>query len=695
MEAKLLIRVRNLSIILQDVDITLSEQEFDDKRNNSLLDIAKSCRSVLEDLENALSRYSELSFKQTTINQRAKRVWKRLTWEPNGICDIRSRVTSNIVSLNAFNQNLANKNVAKLLSKQGDQNRREILDWLTPIDYSSQQADFISRRQPGTGRWLLSSPEYERWVKYKKRTLFCPGIPGAGKTILASIVVDHLSSRFQNDSTVCIVCLYCNFRQQSEQNAIDLKLSLVKQLAEGLSPFPNAVKELFDRHESEKTRPSEDEVLSILRKIASDHSKIFIIVDALDECQASNHCRTKLLSCIFNLQDQQNVNILVTSRHLPDIEEIFAKCPKLEICASRDDVRRYLESRMDELPPFVLRSPEIRSEIISTISEAADGMFLLAQIYFGFLDDKTSAKAIKAALKEFKRNGDLDKDNRMRTLTNAYGQTMERINGQKQGHKNLAMQVLLWITCAKRPLAPLELQYALAVEIGEKELDEDNFPEIEQMVSVCAGLVTIDRGTNIIRLVHYTAQEYFEKMQSQWFPEAQLIITKVCVTYLSFPRFAVAHYEKDDDFGATEDFTLDWKLESVPLYHYAATNWGYHAYGIPVCQEVISFLKNRAQIAAASRVALEGGRVYRRPAAGEVRIYLKKVTGLHLAAYFGLEDSVRHIMGEYGLDEDDSRGQTPSSWAAENGCEAIVRLLLEAGAGIESKSRTRGQTPYP
>jgi hypothetical protein len=63
-----------------------------------------------------------------------------------------------------------------------------------------------------------------------------------------------------------------------------------------------------------------------------------------------------------------------------------------------------------------------------------------------------------------------------------------------------------------------ELQHALAVEVGEAELDEENLPEIEDIVSVCAGLVTIDEESGIIRLVHYTTQEYFERTQRQWFP---------------------------------------------------------------------------------------------------------------------------------------------------------------------------------
>jgi len=82
---------------------------------------------------------------------------------------------------------------------------------------------------------------------------------------------------------------------------------------------------------------------------------------------------------------------------------------------------------------------------------------------------------------------------------------MERINDQRSGFKELAEQVLSWITYAQRPLTILELQHALAVESGEPKLDEENLSDIEDLVSVCAGLVTVDQESSIVRLVHLTA----------------------------------------------------------------------------------------------------------------------------------------------------------------------------------------------
>ena len=146
----------------------------------------------------------------------------------------------------------------------------------------------------------------------------------------------------------------------------------------------------------------------------------------------------------------------------------------------------------------------------------------------------------------------------------AYEEAMERIEGQIIDSRELAKQVLSWITCARRPLTSLELQYALAVEVGEPELDEENLPEIEDMVSVCAGLVTVDEG-DIIRLAHYTMQDYFERTQISWFPNAQTDIAMTCVTYLSFDVFAAGFCPTDEEFEA--------RLRLYPLYDYAAQNW--------------------------------------------------------------------------------------------------------------------------
>lgn len=258
--------------------------------------------------------------------------------------------------------------------RQQDKDCEEILDWLTPIDYGPQQSDFFKRRQPGTGQWLLNSTEYQNWLKASNQTLFCPGIPGAGKIILTSIVVNDLARRFSKDETAAVVYIYCVFQRQHEQKVDDLLLSLLKQLAQGRPSLPAELKALYDQHRDERTRPSRGEILRTLHLITATYPKVFIALDAFDECQGSNACRSTFLSDIFDLQNKTGLSLFATSRPIPDIEKEFKGCLCREIIATDADVCNYLDGHLSELPDFVLRTPMLQREIKAEISKAVEGL---------------------------------------------------------------------------------------------------------------------------------------------------------------------------------------------------------------------------------------------------------------------------------------------------------------------------------
>lgn len=270
----------------------------------------------------------------------------------------------------------------ELHERQINRDNWTILNWLTPIDYASQQADFVSRRQEGTGQWLLESAEFRTLMKGDKQMLFCPGIPGAGKTILTSIVIDCLCARFRNDGTVGIAYLYCEFRQKDQQSPEDLLASLLRQLAEGRPCLPPNLTSLFSSHKRQNTRPSFGELSGSLRSIAATYSKVFIIVDALDECQEANGCRARLLSELISLRGKCGANIFATSRFTPEIARHFEGDMTLEIRAHDQDVRRYLDSHIAYLPSFVQRRLDMREEIKTAIVDAVDGMYVPLPSYW-------------------------------------------------------------------------------------------------------------------------------------------------------------------------------------------------------------------------------------------------------------------------------------------------------------------------
>ncbi|OAR03155.1 hypothetical protein LLEC1_07140 [Akanthomyces lecanii] len=580
-------------------------------------------------------------------------------------------------------------NTARTRARLDKKEDAEILDWLTPIDYGPQQSDYLSRRQPETGNWLLESHKFQGWLATSKQTLFCPGIPGAGKTILTSIVVDFLNSRFDNNSEIGIAYIYCNFQRQHEQKVDDLLASMLKQLTQCRSSLPESVKILYDRHKTKRTRPSIDEISGHLRFVASMYSRVFLIVDALDECQASDGRRTRFLFELFNLQTRHGANIFATSRFIPNIIDRFKATSsiEIEIRASPDDVARYLQGHIGQLPSFVQGDEQLQKEITTGISEVVDGMFLLAQLYISFLADKLTRNDIQNAIKTFREQGaELGKDQKDQVLYHAYDQAMERINRQLPGMKTLAMNVLSWITCAKRPLTTSELQHALAIEPEKSELDYRDLPHLGDMVSICVGLVAVDEESGIIRLVHYTTQEYLKRTRERWFQDPESVITTTCVTYLSFINFASGFCKTDRKFEE--------RLQSNPFYDYAARNWGHHALeDATSSQVVIKFLKNEAKVEASSQALMVTKQYSLRSQYSQSAP--RRMTGLHLAGWFGVSKTADTLIRlGYSPDPKDSHGRTPLWYAAKNGHTPFVKLLVAAGADVNAAASTGkyGQT---
>ena len=299
------------------------------------------------------------------------------------------------------------------------------------------------------------------------------------------------------------------------------------------------------------------------------------------------------------------------------------------------------------------------------------------QLHLNSLEGKRSAKAIKAALRKLPTGSE--------AYDYAYKEAMERIEGQITDSQELAKQALSWIICATRPLTTSELRHALAVEIGESKLDQENLPEIEDVLSVCAGLVTVDEESDVIRLVHYTTQEYFERTWTSWFSNAQKDITMVCVTYLLFEVFDTGFCPTDEDFEI--------RLQSNPLYDYAAKNWGHHvcARWTEVEQLILDLLGNEAKVSASSQAMMVAEEYRYDNYSQEVP---RQLTGVHLAARFGLTEMVTTLL-KNGLHQDpkDSSGRTPLSWAAAWGHEVVVRLLVERD-DVEADSKDQyGRTP--
>ena len=147
----------------------------------------------------------------------------------------------------------------------------------------------------------------------------------------------------------------------------------------------------------------------------------------------------------------------------------------------------------------------------------------MAKLLLDSLTTKMTRKALQDVIGELPR-----------TLNDTYDDALSRINKQNDDEKALAEGILSWISYAFRPLHVMELRHALAVTPGEDHFDEANMPDEEDLPCVCAGLIYVEEGSKIVRLAHYTVQDYLESVRDRSYVEARHFVAATCLTYLSF-----------------------------------------------------------------------------------------------------------------------------------------------------------------
>jgi ankyrin repeat domain-containing protein 50 len=191
--------------------------------------------------------------------------------------------------------------------------------------------------------------------------------------IFRSIIINYLNLAFEGED-VAITYIYCNYKERN-QTTTDLVTSLLKQLTQRQPTLSDDIIAVYRRHLKAQTRPSLVGYSRLLRSEVRRSRKVFVLVDALDECSESDGIRGILPEVRKLLPD---IHLLVTSRHIANIEPEFEKEPRLEIRAIDEDVRSYLIARIEEEPrlsQYTKVDPALRNDILDNIVQKAGGMY--------------------------------------------------------------------------------------------------------------------------------------------------------------------------------------------------------------------------------------------------------------------------------------------------------------------------------
>jgi hypothetical protein len=220
---------------------------------------------------------------------------------------------------------------------------------------------------------MMRVPEWADWLAGKLRCLWIHGIPGAGKTVLASYLIDTVVSHCKDEFGPRSAALYyyCYFGNNQDECAPLLRW-LVTQLCRRVRAVPADIYARFrQRHE-----PSLVELLKALATLLNEFERVYVIVDAVDESKP----RDDLLKTIRDLVTDprfSKIQLLVTSRRYLDIETVLEEISK-PVSLSNDfidhDIDLFVRSSLQKDPKFQRWSSELRDEVGTTLTNRAKGM---------------------------------------------------------------------------------------------------------------------------------------------------------------------------------------------------------------------------------------------------------------------------------------------------------------------------------
>ncbi|KAL8838546.1 MAG: hypothetical protein Q9170_002088 [Blastenia crenularia] len=555
-----------------------------------------------------------------------------------------------------------NDSLKEIKSNNEDQNQEQVLAWLQPLDFGPKHHDVFNKHHPGTGQWFLHSSEFKSWLMGGSTSLWCSGIPGAGKTVLASIVIQYVRSYIAespNPEASVLAYVYCSY-DDPDQTSINLLSSILCQILHQQSEMPQRITNLFRTHRSASTRPSFEEILNELKALPKDDQRLFLVIDALDECSDKNGTRTALLEALSSMD--QNIRILVTSRTTADLIHHLPKAVHIEINAKDDDIILYVQNRLTSerrMRRIIGGDVELCQTIISTIRKSTKGMFLLARLHLDSLAKKHNRQGIRLALEKLPSE-----------LYETYNEAIQRIMNQDKEDSKLARKILTWVLYTARKLTVQELQHALAVQPNTPNIEQDALIEPEILVSVCSGIIAVEADSNLVGFIHYTAQEYLSQHWVEQLVSAHAVIAKTCITYLRYREFSNGQCGDSSKLAA--------RLDRYPFLWYAARWWGLHMSNITdkaILKEALEFLIDDDRIKSVAEL------MYRFDD-GRREFIPNGVNGLHIAATFGLWQLATFILERTDLDvnSQDSYGQTPLAVAAAFGHERMVAHLLRDSA---------------
>ncbi|RDL38798.1 uncharacterized protein BP5553_03138 [Venustampulla echinocandica] len=413
------------------------------------------------------------------------------------------------------------------------------------VQHQSLTADDLqgyTRISPtSTGLWILDKTAITAWHdnQYSSGSLvWINGIPGAGKSVLASVIIEKSKSQ----PSTLVAYFYCKYGDPERNTFIAVFRALILQLLTE-NKDSDILQIVYEASvdSGEQYLESKSACVNLLTDIICGTSKsinIHIIIDGLDECENSESKTivaeiSKVLRKDGLLQPGRTRAMFISQPDTSIRNSLHtATIVRLTESDSQGDIAEYTRYWCLEIQSKFRLSEEKRDLIRNLVCE---GMFLFAKLVLQNLLSQVSRAALYETLlpQRFPRG-----------LNQAYGRIVERIEkNQNLDERNQALTLLGWVVTAKRPLTWPEIQGAISIDTEQQIVDFEQRSLVVDIGELCGSLVERLAG-NRIELIHTTAKIFLMQDNHIRISKVEEQLASLCLNYLTFPGFKV---EEDNE----------------------------------------------------------------------------------------------------------------------------------------------------
>lgn len=534
--------------------------------------------------------------------------------------------------------------------------------------------------------------------------LIVKGAPGAGKSVVAASMVEHL--RTVDNAPV----LFFFFRYIVEANRTSR--GLIQDWLTQLLPHSPRLQGLLEPLiDDDLDGVSNERLWQLFLSGVSSIKRLYCVADALDEVDLASD---RFLARLNDLATYRpaNVKILITSRPkqylqsgLKDVSIVHIN---LELELVGKDIATYVAHNMEEVLPGN-DSNTIRESLRSTICSRSQGLFLYARLI----------------LEQIRATSKITTPSEIEDLTRTIPVGLEAMYNSMLFNAATLLQVeqsiqVFLLECATHSSRPVRLN-ELAALLSSKFPIIKEFSHAKTLArSACAPLLEILEDETV-QIIHHSFTEFLLDVnristtedEVQQFPvlnarQAHKRITLASLAYLQSGPLSpnnnidterVQIHDEECDCG---DWPCDCPFERVdnydyqaarlqyPYLAYATKNWTWHASNYDVYDEefleLVATFINPVNLGFQRWLVLEWNVAWH-------SVEQEIPSSLHIAAYSGLSRFAAKLINDgHDVESLDSTSRTPLHWASQRGHANVAFLLLQNGAQPNRDDR-RGMTP--